>query len=159
MAPSGVEVADNGTTVTGKAAPGAEVVVADKDGNVLGKATADKDGNFAVELSTPQTNGEKLAVSAKEADKQPATTTAVAPKVDKSGLNQAIADGKEATQGDNYAQANQADKDALDKALEAGKQVTANPAATQVEVNNAKKLSKMPLTVLTVRVWLHLALK
>ncbi|KRL79238.1 hypothetical protein FC36_GL000846 [Ligilactobacillus equi DSM 15833 = JCM 10991] len=139
VAPSGVEVADNGTTVTGKAAPGAEVVVADKDGNVLGKATADKDGNFAVELSTPQTNGEKLAVSAKEADKQPATTTAVAPKVDKSGLNQAIADGKEATQGDNYAQANQADKDALDKALEAGKQVTANPAATQVEVNNAKK--------------------
>ncbi|WP_235805789.1 Ig-like domain-containing protein, partial [Ligilactobacillus equi] len=84
VAPSGVEVADNGTTVTGKAAPGAEVVVADKDGNVLGKATADKDGNFEVKLSTPQTNGEKLAVSAKEADKQPATTTAVAPKVDKS---------------------------------------------------------------------------
>ncbi|MEE5989004.1 Ig-like domain-containing protein, partial [Ligilactobacillus equi] len=60
VALSGVEVADNGTTVTGKAAPGAEVVVADKDGNVLGKATADKDGNFEVKLSTPQTNGEKL---------------------------------------------------------------------------------------------------
>ena len=38
------------TIISGKTEPGAEVIVKDKDGNVIGKDTADEDGNYEVKV-------------------------------------------------------------------------------------------------------------
>ncbi|WP_158651665.1 Ig-like domain-containing protein, partial [Acinetobacter indicus] len=49
-APTDVEFSDDGSTITGKGEPGANVVVKDEDGNIIGEGTVDEDGNFEVEL-------------------------------------------------------------------------------------------------------------
>ncbi|WP_158651664.1 Ig-like domain-containing protein, partial [Acinetobacter indicus] len=49
-------------TITGKGEPGANVVVKDEDGNIIGEGTVDEDGNFEVELDEPLTNGEEVTV-------------------------------------------------------------------------------------------------
>ncbi|MCD9151613.1 Ig-like domain-containing protein [Psychrobacter sanguinis] len=38
------------TVITGKTEPGAEVIVKDKDGNVIGSTTADPEGNYEIEV-------------------------------------------------------------------------------------------------------------
>ncbi|WP_411688444.1 Ig-like domain-containing protein, partial [Acinetobacter indicus] len=61
-APTDVEFSDDGSTITGKGEPGANVVVKDEDGNIIGEGTVDEDGNFEVELEEPLTNGEEVTV-------------------------------------------------------------------------------------------------
>ena len=79
-APTGVTVADDGLTVSGKGEPGSTVTVKDKDGNVLGTAKADAQGNFNVTVNPAQTNGEQLAVTATDAKgNESATTQVTAP--------------------------------------------------------------------------------
>uniref|UniRef100_UPI0033419E87 Ig-like domain-containing protein n=1 Tax=Acinetobacter rudis TaxID=632955 RepID=UPI0033419E87 len=65
-APTDVKVSKDGSTVTGKGEAGAEVIVKDKDGKIIGKGTVDKDGNFIVKLDPPLTNGEEIKVSLKD---------------------------------------------------------------------------------------------
>ncbi|WP_409311232.1 Ig-like domain-containing protein, partial [Pectobacterium sp. B1J-3] len=60
--PTNVEVADDGTTVTGNAEPGSTVTLTDANGNALGEATAGADGSFTVSLDPPLTNGETVNV-------------------------------------------------------------------------------------------------
>ncbi|WP_158651054.1 BapA/Bap/LapF family prefix-like domain-containing protein, partial [Acinetobacter indicus] len=61
-APTDVDFSDDGSTITGKGEPGANVVVKDEDGNIIGEGTVDEDGNFEVELEEPLTNGEEVTV-------------------------------------------------------------------------------------------------
>ncbi|KMV68323.1 hypothetical protein AI29_09380, partial [bacteria symbiont BFo2 of Frankliniella occidentalis] len=73
------EISDDGATVTGKAEAGSTVTIKDADGNTLGSATAGSDGTFSVTLTTAQTNGETLTLTATDAAKNTsaeATTTA-----------------------------------------------------------------------------------
>ncbi len=58
------EFSNDGTTVSGTAEPGSVVTVTDADGHSLGTATAGSDGSYTVTLSTPQTNGEDVGVTA-----------------------------------------------------------------------------------------------
>lgn len=139
VAPSGVEVADNGSQVTGEATPGATVTVADKNGNVLGTAVADANGNFVVVLTTPQTAGQELAVTAQEAGKKASSTSVVAPKIDKSGLQTAVDAGREIQTTVAYANASQAVKDNLNKALTNGQAVLADTTVSQAEVDAAQQ--------------------
>ncbi|WP_409308227.1 BapA/Bap/LapF family large adhesin, partial [Pectobacterium sp. B1J-3] len=60
--PTDVEVADDGTSVSGNAEPGSTVTLTDSDGNALGEATAGEDGSFTVPLDPPLTNGETVNV-------------------------------------------------------------------------------------------------
>ncbi|WP_241587782.1 Ig-like domain-containing protein, partial [Rosenbergiella epipactidis] len=78
-APTDLAVSDDGATVTGKAEAGSAVIIKDAEGNTLGSATVGSDGTFSVTLTTAQTNGETLTVTATDAAKNTsaeATTTA-----------------------------------------------------------------------------------
>ncbi|MBI6580721.1 BapA prefix-like domain-containing protein, partial [Pseudomonas synxantha] len=78
-AASGLAVNGAGTLLTGKGQGGTTVTVKDAAGNVLGTSTVGADGNFQVNLGTPQTNGETLQVTLKDAAGQvspPATVVA-----------------------------------------------------------------------------------
>ncbi|WP_445115327.1 BapA/Bap/LapF family large adhesin [Acinetobacter sp. WZC-1] len=66
-APTDLAVSADGTQVTGKGEPGATVTVSDKDGNPIGTATADANGNFTVGLAFPLTNGEEVRAVQKDA--------------------------------------------------------------------------------------------
>ncbi|EMX9182038.1 BapA prefix-like domain-containing protein [Citrobacter sedlakii] len=59
-----LDVSDDGTTVTGTAEPGSTITIRDPDGNPVGEGVTDEQGNFSVDLNTPQKNGETLAVTA-----------------------------------------------------------------------------------------------
>ncbi|WP_344028526.1 Ig-like domain-containing protein, partial [Leucobacter iarius] len=52
----------NGSEVSGKTEPGAEVVVKDKDGNVIGQGQSDAEGNFTIPLSPKPNDGDVIAV-------------------------------------------------------------------------------------------------
>ncbi|PWD82773.1 Ig-like domain repeat protein, partial [Ignatzschineria cameli] len=52
--------------MTGEGEPGAEVIVKDSEGTVVGEGTVNEEGNFEVELDKPFTNGEELEVSQKD---------------------------------------------------------------------------------------------
>ncbi|MBT0719672.1 hypothetical protein HGT71_15700, partial [Rosenbergiella epipactidis] len=66
--------------VTGKAEAGSTVAIKDAEGNTLGSATAGSDGTFSVTLTTEQTNGETLSVTATDAAKNTsAEATTIAP--------------------------------------------------------------------------------
>ncbi|KIP52854.1 hypothetical protein SD72_06570 [Leucobacter komagatae] len=56
----------DGSSVTGKTEPGAEVIVKDADGNVIGEGVADEDGNFVVDLSPVPGNGDEISVVVKD---------------------------------------------------------------------------------------------
>ncbi|WP_300116973.1 Ig-like domain-containing protein, partial [Sphingobium sp.] len=58
---------DSPTSVSGTGEPGATVTVSDRDGTVLGTAQVGTDGNFTVALSAPQTDGETLSVTQRDA--------------------------------------------------------------------------------------------
>ncbi|MEB3755200.1 Ig-like domain-containing protein, partial [Acinetobacter sp. MD2(2019)] len=57
---------EDGSSVTGKGEPGATVTIKDKDGNVIGTGTADKDGNITIPIQPPLTNGETVTITQKD---------------------------------------------------------------------------------------------
>ena len=63
-APTDVDINDEGSIVTGNAEAGSTVKVTDPDGTVLGEGKSADDGSFSIPIAPPQTNGEKLDVSA-----------------------------------------------------------------------------------------------
>ncbi|MTW56245.1 BapA prefix-like domain-containing protein [Citrobacter sp. JL976] len=62
--PTNLLVNGTGDQVTGKAEPNSTVNILDPDGNIIGTATADTDGDFTATLVPPQTNGETLTANA-----------------------------------------------------------------------------------------------
>jgi VCBS repeat/type 1 secretion C-terminal target domain (VC_A0849 subclass) len=79
-APTNLAINAEGTMVTGKAEAGSTVKVTDSNGNVIGTGKADANGNFTVTLTTPQTDGEHLKVTATDnAGNQSPAATIVAP--------------------------------------------------------------------------------
>ncbi|NWC55215.1 hypothetical protein HX799_29140, partial [Pseudomonas tolaasii] len=78
-AAGGLSVNSAGTVLNGKGQGGTTVTVKDAAGNVIGTGTVGADGNFQVNLGTPQTNGETLQVVLKDAsgkESVPATVVA-----------------------------------------------------------------------------------
>ncbi|MDN8552380.1 Ig-like domain-containing protein [Citrobacter werkmanii] len=65
--PSGLTVAADGESVSGQAEPGSTVIIKDVAGNVLGTGIANGSGQFIAPLNSPQTNGEALTATAKDA--------------------------------------------------------------------------------------------
>ncbi|MTH48529.1 type I secretion C-terminal target domain-containing protein, partial [Escherichia alba] len=82
LAPTGVVVSEDGTTVTGSAEPGSTVTIAAPDGTPVGSAKADGDGNFTITLEPPQANGETLTATATDAaDNTGPSTSVQAPDI------------------------------------------------------------------------------
>ena len=50
-------------SISGKGQPGDEIIVKDKDGNVLGKGKVDEDGDFKIDLNRPLEEGEKITLT------------------------------------------------------------------------------------------------
>ncbi|WP_284354826.1 Ig-like domain-containing protein, partial [Pseudomonas putida] len=67
LAPADLAINEQGTTLTGRAEPGSTVSVRGADGVLLGSALAGADGQFSITLQPPQTEGQALEVSAKDA--------------------------------------------------------------------------------------------
>ncbi|GAA0627711.1 hypothetical protein GCM10009422_25920 [Brevundimonas kwangchunensis] len=79
-AATGVDVSDDGATVTGNGAPGSTVTVRGPDGSVIGTGTVGADGSFTIQIAPPLTNGETVTVILTDPAGNPsAPTTAVAP--------------------------------------------------------------------------------
>ncbi|OOH87639.1 hypothetical protein BMT54_09675 [Pasteurellaceae bacterium 15-036681] len=73
-------VSPDGTQVTGKAEPNSTVEITDEDGNVIGTAVADDEGNYVADLDKPLTNGEPIkATATDEAGNKSEPTDANAP--------------------------------------------------------------------------------
>ncbi|WP_241618962.1 Ig-like domain-containing protein, partial [Rosenbergiella epipactidis] len=53
--PSGVQLSDDGKTISGKGEAGSTVAIKDADGNTLASATVGSDGTFSVTLPAAQT--------------------------------------------------------------------------------------------------------
>ncbi|WP_060511485.1 BapA/Bap/LapF family large adhesin [Pseudomonas sp. NBRC 111124] len=66
-APTALALAGSGLQLSGSAESGSAVTVRDAAGNVLGTAVAAANGTFQVTLSSPQTNGQALQVTATDA--------------------------------------------------------------------------------------------
>jgi len=66
--PTGIVVAEDGTSITGNAEPGSTVTIRDPENNIVGEGTANEDGNFEIALQPPQNNGELLDVSATDGE-------------------------------------------------------------------------------------------
>ncbi|WP_433735126.1 BapA/Bap/LapF family large adhesin [Pseudomonas monteilii] len=67
LAPTDLAINEQGTTLTGRAEPGSTVSVRGADGVLLGSAVAGADGQFSITLQPPQTEGQALEVSTKDA--------------------------------------------------------------------------------------------
>ncbi|WP_161989690.1 BapA/Bap/LapF family large adhesin [Pseudomonas putida] len=67
LAPTDLAINEQGTTLTGRAEPGSTVSVRGADGVLLGSAVAGADGQFSINLQPPQTEGQALEVSTKDA--------------------------------------------------------------------------------------------
>ncbi|WP_159435867.1 Ig-like domain-containing protein [Lampropedia hyalina] len=67
LAPRNLAVSPDGTQLTGQGEPGAGVTVKDDAGNTLGTGTVGGNGNFTINLSPVQKNGETLDVTQKDA--------------------------------------------------------------------------------------------
>ncbi|WP_312217337.1 Ig-like domain-containing protein [Brevundimonas sp.] len=79
-APTDVQVAEDGSAVTGEGEPGATVVVRGPDGGVIGTGQVGQDGSFTIPLTPPLTGGESVSVRQEDAAGNPsAETTANAP--------------------------------------------------------------------------------
>ncbi|WP_241625943.1 Ig-like domain-containing protein, partial [Rosenbergiella epipactidis] len=65
--PSNLQLSDDGTTLSGTGEAGSTITVKDTKGNTLGTATVGSDGTFSITLSTAQTNGQTLSVTATDA--------------------------------------------------------------------------------------------
>lgn len=59
-APTDLVVSGDGSTVTGKGEPGANVEITDPNGNVIGEGVVDDNGDFEVGLNPPQVDGEEI---------------------------------------------------------------------------------------------------
>ena len=78
-APTDLAFDPTGTLLSGRGEPGSTVTVKDANGRVIGTGTVGADGNFQVNLDTPQTNGETVEVSLTDASgnvSAPGTITA-----------------------------------------------------------------------------------
>ena len=132
------------TSVSGTGVAGAKVVLKDKDGNKIGEATVDKDGNWKVENipADKLVEGEKVTAEQTEPGKKPANSdeATVAKAVDKAPLQKEVDKNKDDAikNSDKYKNADKDKKDAYDKALEDAKKVLADPDASQEDVNKAK---------------------
>ncbi|MBT0731124.1 Ig-like domain-containing protein, partial [Rosenbergiella nectarea] len=81
--PSGVQLSDDGKTITGKAEAGSTVTVNDGNGEELGHVTVGSDGSFSVTLPTAQTSGQSLTVTATDtAGNTSPAATVTAPTID-----------------------------------------------------------------------------
>ncbi|MCG8163824.1 Ig-like domain repeat protein, partial [Brenneria goodwinii] len=67
VAPADLQVAEDGSSVSGSAEAGSIVTITDADGNVLGSVTAGEDGSFSIPLSPALTNGEEVSAVASDA--------------------------------------------------------------------------------------------
>lgn len=65
--PADLVLSADGLTLTGVTEAGARVLIREASGAVIGSARAGLDGSFSVTLTSPQTNGEHLDVSATDA--------------------------------------------------------------------------------------------
>lgn len=87
-APSDLNINAEGTTLTGKAEAGSTVKITDSEGNVLGTGKADGNGNFTITLTSPQTDGERLSVTATDAaGNQSSPSNITAPTVVEEAIN------------------------------------------------------------------------
>jgi len=77
-AASGLTVANNGLSVSGRGEAGATVTVSDAQGHVLGTATVSPTGSFSVTLNAAQTNGQSLQVVLTDPAGNPSVATPVA---------------------------------------------------------------------------------
>ncbi|QRK86623.1 BapA prefix-like domain-containing protein [Pseudomonas granadensis] len=68
---TGVTLDNQGQTLTGQGEAGASITVRDPAGNIIGTGTVGIDGNFTVNLSTPQTDAQQLQVIQTDADGNP----------------------------------------------------------------------------------------
>lgn len=93
----------DGKVVTGKTEAKAKVYVKDKDGKIIGEATADAQGNYKIQLKRDVINGERVSVYAKDAAGNESTSTTVtgtkdtlAPKAPEAQFNEtgAIVSGR-----------------------------------------------------------------
>ncbi len=66
-APTNLAVVNDGTVVTGKAEANSKIEIKDPSGKVIGTGTTDATGSFAVTLTTPQKDSQKLTVNATDA--------------------------------------------------------------------------------------------
>ncbi|MES9963595.1 MAG: Ig-like domain-containing protein, partial [Candidatus Sedimenticola sp. 20ELBAFRAG] len=66
-APTATVADPDGNSVTGTAEPGSTVTIKDENGTVLGTATADPDGNYAVPMNPALTDGEVVTATATDA--------------------------------------------------------------------------------------------
>ncbi|MBK5519013.1 Ig-like domain-containing protein [Pseudomonas sp. TH10] len=62
-APTGLSFNETGAVLSGRGESGSAVTVKDAGGRVIGTGTVGTDGNFQVNLNTPQTNGETVEVT------------------------------------------------------------------------------------------------
>ncbi|MDO5047941.1 MAG: Ig-like domain-containing protein, partial [Anaerococcus sp.] len=71
-------------TVTGTGVPGSEITVTDPEGNVIGTATVDSEGNWSVDVPAdkPLTEGDTLTVSQTEEGKSPSKITTTVEAAD-----------------------------------------------------------------------------
>uniref|UniRef100_UPI003BA88C60 Ig-like domain-containing protein n=1 Tax=Peptoniphilus gorbachii TaxID=411567 RepID=UPI003BA88C60 len=84
------------TSVSGTGVPGATVVLKDKDGKEIGKATVDKDGNWTVD-NIPKdklVQGEKVTAEQTEPGKKPATEEATVAKAQETSAKPTITEPK-----------------------------------------------------------------
>lgn len=67
LAPANLAISPDGAAVTGTGEPGANVVVRNPAGTVIGNGTVASDGNFSIGLTTPQVTGATLSVQQSDA--------------------------------------------------------------------------------------------
>lgn len=66
-----------GAVLTGTGEPGATLVVSNANGDTLALGTVAADGTFALALTTPQLNGQRLSVVQQDATGNPSTSTGI----------------------------------------------------------------------------------
>ncbi|MDQ8027407.1 MAG: Ig-like domain-containing protein [Brevundimonas sp.] len=86
LAPTNVDVADNGASVTGSGQPGAAVTVRGPGGAIIGTGQVATDGTFTISIQPALSNGEIVSVTLTDAGGTSAPGTAAAPDTTAPGL-------------------------------------------------------------------------
>jgi len=82
LAPTNVDVSDDGTTITGEAEPGSTISIKDEGGTEIAAGSANDDGTFSIPLIPPLVNGETVTADATDnAGNTGPTTSASAPDI------------------------------------------------------------------------------
>jgi len=76
-APTNLHFANGNTQLLGNAEANSTVTITDDDGNVVGKAKTNGNGEFTVELGTPYTNGETLTAIANDSSGNVSPATSI----------------------------------------------------------------------------------